>query len=162
PKAGPCASAEAPPKRSTGSSTNANGRRLGEPIGHLPVARDAPRLNAVVQPRHAEGLIVGFVPVLGELGAHRLHLAQFVGAAREDLGLVSVPRPLIAETGKGHALRRALELGLVPFLPAVRSEEHTSELQSRLHLVCRLLLEKKKQNACAVRTHRKKKTRQIE
>src|SRR2546422_7350773 len=28
-----------------------------------------------------------------------------------------------------------------------RSEEHTSELQSRLHLVCRLLLEKKKQQA---------------
>src|SRR5687768_18086400 len=27
---------------------------------------------------------------------------------------------------------------------SVRSEEHTSELQSRLHLVCRLLLEKKK------------------
>src|SRR2546422_5309137 len=29
----------------------------------------------------------------------------------------------------------------------VRSEEHTSELQSRLHLVCRLLLEKKKTKA---------------
>ena len=29
---------------------------------------------------------------------------------------------------------------------SVRSEEHTSELQSRLHLVCRLLLEKKKKN----------------
>src|SRR2546429_6023559 len=29
-------------------------------------------------------------------------------------------------------------------LGAQRSEEHTSELQSRLHLVCRLLLEKKK------------------
>src|SRR2546429_5990083 len=29
-------------------------------------------------------------------------------------------------------------------LPLHRSEEHTSELQSRLHLVCRLLLEKKK------------------
>src|SRR2546429_7317050 len=28
--------------------------------------------------------------------------------------------------------------------PEIRSEEHTSELQSRLHLVCRLLLEKKK------------------
>src|SRR5687768_18357883 len=28
-----------------------------------------------------------------------------------------------------------------------RSEEHTSELQSRLHLVCRLLLEKKKQKS---------------
>src|SRR2546429_3124935 len=34
-----------------------------------------------------------------------------------------------------------------PSLPRIskwRSEEHTSELQSRLHLVCRLLLEKKK------------------
>src|SRR2546429_5044991 len=30
---------------------------------------------------------------------------------------------------------------------SMRSEEHTSELQSRLHLVCRLLLEKKKKNA---------------
>src|SRR2546429_6309802 len=29
------------------------------------------------------------------------------------------------------------------FIGAFRSEEHTSELQSRLHLVCRLLLEKK-------------------
>src|SRR5690625_6492425 len=29
-----------------------------------------------------------------------------------------------------------------------RSEEHTSELQSRGHLVCRLLLEKKKHNKC--------------
>src|SRR5215813_14291355 len=30
--------------------------------------------------------------------------------------------------------------------PTARSEEHTSELQSRPHLVCRLLLEKKKKN----------------
>src|SRR3989449_7703035 len=39
--------------------------------------------------------------------------------------------------------------GIQPRLTAVRnprSEEHTSELQSRLHLVCRLLLEKKKKN----------------
>src|SRR2546422_8591912 len=35
-----------------------------------------------------------------------------------------------------------------------RSEEHTSELQSRLHLVCRLLLEKKKKNK-ANATHHK-------
>src|SRR2546429_6402289 len=32
------------------------------------------------------------------------------------------------------------------FARGERSEEHTSELQSRLHLVCRLLLEKKKKN----------------
>src|SRR2546422_3132866 len=34
-------------------------------------------------------------------------------------------------------------------LTSERSEEHTSELQSRLHLVCRLLLEKKKQELAA-------------
>src|SRR2546422_1758360 len=33
-----------------------------------------------------------------------------------------------------------------PPVVVVRSEEHTSELQSRLHLVCRLLLEKKKKH----------------
>src|SRR5690625_6693129 len=32
----------------------------------------------------------------------------------------------------------------VLFISAIRSEEHTSELQSRGHLVCRLLLERKK------------------
>src|SRR2546422_3776196 len=45
-------------------------------------------------------------------------------------------------------LRRAQARGrphrLVEKRPRDRSEEHTSELQSRLHLVCRLLLEKKK------------------
>src|SRR2546422_7292826 len=34
-----------------------------------------------------------------------------------------------------------------------RSEEHTSELQSRLHLVCRLLLEKKKKTQHTTRHH---------
>src|SRR2546429_6776122 len=43
-----------------------------------------------------------------------------------------------------------LRFHFICFLPLsdlqARSEEHTSELQSRLHLVCRLLLEKKKNN----------------
>src|SRR2546422_6397353 len=39
---------------------------------------------------------------------------------------------------------RGVKRSLRP-LPRQRSEEHTSELQSRLHLVCRLLLEKKKE-----------------
>src|SRR5256884_4606482 len=48
-----------------------------------------------------------------------------------------------------HIPDRALYLfgaGATPIKPeeVERSEEHTSELQSRLHLVCRLLLEKKK------------------
>src|SRR5690625_7112882 len=48
-------------------------------------------------------------------------------------------------------IRASTVLGIVgaggigaPLLLATRSEEHTSELQSRGHLVCRLLLEKKK------------------
>src|SRR2546422_6834628 len=45
--------------------------------------------------------------------------------------------------------REGIFLSACRYLDAVaaeRSEEHTSELQSRLHLVCRLLLEKKKKN----------------
>src|SRR5690348_17842052 len=53
-------------------------------------------------------------------------------------------------TGAGD-FRRLLEVNVTgqlavtqAFLPLLRSEEHTSELQSPVHLVCRLLLEKKK------------------
>src|SRR3989449_1845530 len=45
----------------------------------------------------------------------------------------------------GPGAMAVLLSGLVLSMPYMkRSEEHTSELQSRLHLVCRLLLEKKK------------------
>src|SRR5215469_10648805 len=47
---------------------------------------------------------------------------------------------------------------VVDVLP-LRSEEHTSELQSRRDLVCRLLLEKKKKNAIRVILMKKKKTK---
>src|SRR5690554_7765026 len=46
--------------------------------------------------------------------------------------------------GLQSALPMLLVRGPIPFALQVRSEEHTSELQSRPHLVCRLLLEKKK------------------
>src|SRR5947209_20589971 len=41
-------------------------------------------------------------------------------------------------------IRRRLCTVAGPGIPGARSEEHTSELQSRQYLVCRLLLEKKK------------------
>src|SRR5690606_39860529 len=41
-------------------------------------------------------------------------------------------------------LARGDNAGRLPLLHVIRSEEHTSELQSRENLVCRLLLEKKK------------------
>src|SRR2546429_2221380 len=76
-----------------------------------------------------------------------------------------------AEGWDGERVRRPL-LSDPPSRPpySFRSEEHTSELQSRLHLVCRLLLEKKKKTNmrhrstsykmslsyanCAARSHR--------
>src|SRR2546422_5589370 len=51
----------------------------------------------------------------------------FLGASRDDRAVAL-----------GH------QVTVRPEDAAPRSEEHTSELQSRLHLVCRLLLEKKK------------------
>src|SRR2546422_2134985 len=58
-----------------------------------------------------------------------------------------IPRP--ARCIAGAAFLRASRRARAPGTPSTcrsgpRSEEHTSELQSRLHLVCRLLLEKKK------------------
>src|SRR5687768_17753241 len=55
---------------------------------------------------------------------------------RERLGQEAVA----AEGHRPRARRRNPQ----PAVAQGRSEEHTSELQSRLHLVCRLLLEKKK------------------
>src|SRR5438445_8639034 len=51
------------------------------------------------------------------------------------------------ERAPGHAMFQA-ELGRNRGSIVPRSEEHTSELQSRQYLVCRLLLEKKKKNTC--------------
>src|SRR5689334_24337895 len=59
------------------------------------------------------------VRLLGKAHGHALHA---MALAHDD-------RPVV---GQRHGVQR------------VRSEEHTSELQSQFHLVCRLLLEKKK------------------
>src|SRR5690348_17848059 len=71
---------------------------------------------------------------------------------------LDVPIDLILDVGRGDAVRRRrrrIDVNLqraAGWLDAVvRSEEHTSELQSPVHLVCRLLLEKKKlQSGCDV------------
>src|SRR5438552_9954221 len=103
--------------------------------------------------------------LLYELPTYYEHLTRFEPLAREiqDLALLGSYYGAMAfcEGGFGdfgHAIpraRRAIELsdqsGNVEYLTEVyaalqwRSEEHTSELQSPDHHVCRLLLEKKKQ-----------------
>src|SRR5437660_2827840 len=60
--------------------------------------------------------------------------ADLLGAVARLVSLAETP-------GKGKVLA-----------PLVRSEEHTSELQSRGHLVCRLLLEKKKKITAKITT----------
>src|SRR2546422_5537078 len=80
---------------------------------------------------------IGYTLIFGVLNL--LHLAHgdiFMVGAYVGLALTLVGFPPWATLG-GAMLAAA----------ALRSEEHTSELQSRLHLVCRLLLEKKKQPA---------------
>src|SRR5690625_7100559 len=72
------------------------------------------------------------------LGQAAAGLADFLRALAVDIGqalVYQVQPPLI----KCFKIVRGIAL------VAPRSEEHTSELQSRGHLVCRLLLEKKKQ-----------------
>src|SRR3989449_4995725 len=68
-------------------------------------------------------------------------------AALETLAIIAYRQPVgrlevdeIRGVDSDAVIDKLAERGLV------RSEEHTSELQSRLHLVCRLLLEKKKKN----------------
>src|SRR2546427_6159232 len=66
------------------------------------------------------------------------------GARGEGWGLAE--RWLHPETLESLVDLNELCLALFAEQAAVRSEEHTSELQSQSNLVCRLLLEKKKKN----------------
>src|SRR3712207_7057168 len=60
-------------------------------------------------------------------------------------GMSGIPLlPQNWSVGWGHADGARVPDDLQIYLVAGRSEEHTSELQSRQYLVCRLLLEKKK------------------
>src|SRR3989442_9848745 len=68
-----------------------------------------------------------------------LFRSRFIGEGEADAALapVDAQQPALASAGRHPCAIVAKN--------SLRSEEHTSELQSRPHLVCRLLLEKKKQ-----------------
>src|SRR2546422_5944126 len=67
-----------------------------------------------------------------------------------ERGIESVAFPSISTGAYRYPIAQAAKTAVetvreeLSHTTSVRSEEHTSELQSRLHLVCRLLLEKKK------------------
>src|SRR3989449_4522683 len=65
--------------------------------------------------------------------------------------LHQIPHHVDGDVTAGELAEHLSEVGALALVEVLtllgqRSEEHTSELQSRLHLVCRLLLEKKKQD----------------
>src|SRR2546422_4109040 len=72
-----------------------------------------------------------------------VHFVEGALVKRDDLLVTIDPAPYAAEVERAQAQVVAAQ-ARVTYTKSERSEEHTSELQSRLHLVCRLLLEKKK------------------
>src|SRR3712207_7158404 len=73
----------------------------------------------------------------------QVHLEARVGAVG---GYRGAHRPRAEHGYPAYPVRHPGFTSLSQGLPTRRSEEHTSELQSRQYLVCRLLLEKKKKN----------------
>src|SRR2546429_6618178 len=76
----------------------------------------------------------------------------FNDTATTEIYTLSLHDALPISIASYNAFTAGIRRCLTPIVDAMcmaegRSEEHTSELQSRLHLVCRLLLEKKKKTA---------------
>src|SRR5690348_17792377 len=75
-----------------------------------------------------------------------LFRSQLFDKAAREVGFHPFPAPA-ANTSKPYLNPLGVQMGQCTFSGLrYRSEEHTSELQSPVHLVCRLLLEKKKKN----------------
>src|SRR2546427_5965343 len=89
----------------------------------------------------------------------RSTLFPYTTLFRSDRSQLS--RPAIRAVPES-ARRSAMRTRMVVVLPAPRSEEHTSELQSQSNLVCRLLLEKKKKDKVHKKLRRQKLTRSVQ
>src|SRR5690625_5814205 len=90
-----------------------------------------------------------FFPCTAMSQLHALSLHDALPISSEDQLAVQIFVPIDADADL-TAVVEEIDDALAADLPEgltvqVRSEEHTSELQSRGHLVCRLLLEKKKE-----------------
>src|SRR3712207_1884282 len=76
----------------------------------------------------------------------RMNGLEMCAALRADPDVALARTPVLLLTAKAQEpdLERGFAAGATDYIVKPRSEEHTSELQSRQYLVCRLLLEKKK------------------
>src|SRR5258705_5067278 len=78
--------------------------------------------------------------------SHTEHLTMHVPERRGFVNITGEVERVVRDSGvrEGLVLVNAMHITASVFINDDRSEEHTSELQSLRHLVCRLLLEKKK------------------
>src|SRR5207249_7846839 len=103
----------------------------------------APATEALTAHSRVAALDERILALQQEAEMRRAELARWIGADAErplagipsDLDLGTTPEALVSAVPQHPPLAPVV---------AKRSEEHTSELQSRFDLVCRLLLEKKK------------------
>src|SRR5689334_24298492 len=96
-------------------------------------------------------------PATAEIYALSLHDALPIlsqCAVATQAAAPTVCTALRAAQGQLDAAIDAAKVQLLQATSPARSEEHTSELQSQFHLVCRLLLEKKKQFLARAGTNR--------
>src|SRR5690625_7061560 len=98
----------------------------------------APAPGAHAGARHRRRLLVAVV-LIGIFFVVELVTGLLIGS----LALISDAGHMAADVVTLSAALAATVLAVRPDRSGRRSEEHTSELQSRGHLVCRLLLEKK-------------------
>src|SRR5438034_7539815 len=93
-----------------------------------------------------------FLSILGLLGGGLFIAVSHRVSRQLDASLRAATSALI-QAARVRETEQARATGLVA--DAVRSEEHTSELQSHSDLVCRLLLEKKKKKKNSKTKHKK-------
>src|SRR5206468_10179593 len=98
-----------------------------------------------MRPTHLSRLIIdGFQHSLAKDSVVCPSPAVLTVLGLREIDTVGIPRADDEQPGLGVKTRRAV-ICRAAFVRRNRSEEHTSELQSRSDLVCRLLLEKKKE-----------------
>src|SRR2546429_420839 len=110
-------------------------QRECDEIGSIPVGYAAITTGGKLKARfviHAASMRLGGATTGDALRSCTMHCLKIAN----ERGLKSIAFPAVGTGVAGFPLEECANI--------MRSEEHTSELQSRLHLVCRLLLEKKK------------------
>src|SRR3712207_4051310 len=130
---GPAAAAE---QLRTALAMGADRGILVEHDGVLEPLAVARILKAVAEKEQPRLVVMGKQAIDDDMNATGQMLAALLGWGQGTFA----SKVEIAGDGAAAAVTREVDGGL----ETVRSEEHTSELQSRQYLVCRLLLEKKK------------------